>query len=265
MAVTYPRILTFDIETAPLRALTWGIWEQNISLDQIEDDWSILCYCAKWYGEKELIYDYTGGRGKNKVRDDKKLVFGLRNLLDEADIVVAQNGLNFDLKKVDMRLLIHGYKPYSPVKVVDTMLVTKHRFAATSTKLAYLSKTLTDTPKDEHKAFPGFELWLECLRDNPKAWAEMKKYNCRDVVATEKVYKRLLPWIKNHPNVGAYIQDKERRCTKCGSKDLQRRGYALTMQNSYPRYQCNDCGGWLRGKQTELAREVRKSLLTNAL
>ena len=69
-----PRILTLDIETAPIEAYCWGIWEQNIGLDMIIRDWSILCFCAKWLDERSVIYEHTGGRGKAKVRDDKILM-----------------------------------------------------------------------------------------------------------------------------------------------------------------------------------------------
>jgi hypothetical protein len=260
-----PRILTIDIETSPIEAYVWQLFDQNVAINQIKTEWSILSYAAKWFGEKKMIYDDTGGRGAGKVRDDKKLMQGLWDLFDEADIVVGQNHKKFDIRKINARLIEHGFGPYSPFKAVDTSLEARRVAAFTSKKLEWMSAHLTNTPKDTHKEFPGFELWTECLKDNPRAWEQMKKYNCRDVVATEKVYKKLRPWIKSHPNVGVFVQDKERRCTKCGSKNLQRRGYALTMQTSYPRYQCQECGGWVRGTHSELDPQVRKALLANAL
>jgi hypothetical protein len=258
-----PRILVLDIETAPLEGYVWDIWEQNVGLDQIKAEWSILSYCAKWLEEKSLFYEDTGGRGPKKVRDDKRLMKGLWELLDEADIVVAQNGAEFDVKKINARLIVHGYKPYSPIRVVDTFKVAKKHFRFTSNKLAWMSQYLTDTPKSEHKQFPGFELWKECLADNPKAWAEMKKYNQIDVLACEKVYLKQRPWITGHPNVGVYIQDKDPVCPKCKSKHLQQRGYAMSQAGSYTRFQCMECGGWAKGRFTQLAKEVRRGLVTN--
>lgn len=258
------RVLTLDIETSPIVGYVWGLWEQNLSIDMIKEDWSILCYCAKWLGEPKIISDYTGGRGKSKVRDDRKLMIGLWDLLDEADIVIAQNGKRFDLKKIDARMIMQGHKPYSPVRIIDTLINARARFAFPSNKLAYQSRVLTDTPKSEHKKFPGFELWLECLEDNPAAWKEMLAYNATDVVATEKVYLKQRPWIRSHPNIGAYLEDKNFCCTNCGSKELQRRGYATTQQGRWPRYQCQDCGAWTRGKQQQLPHDVRKALLVGA-
>src|SRR5579859_6162370 len=116
-----PRIATVDIETAPLESFTWGIWDQNIGLEQIKTEWSILSYAWKWLDSKAIIQADTSGRGIKKVRDDKKLAGQLWKLLDEADIVVAQNGIKFDIKKINARLIQHGFGPYSPIRVVDTL------------------------------------------------------------------------------------------------------------------------------------------------
>jgi hypothetical protein len=259
-----PRTLVIDIETAPIEAYVWQLFDQNVSLNQIKTEWSILSYAAKWVDESKVIYADTSGRGASKVRDDKRLMQGLWNLLDEADVVVGQNHKKFDLKKINARLIEHGFGPYSPIRPVDTTIEARRYFGFTSKKLEWMSKHLTDCPKDDHKEFPGFELWTECLADNPRAWKQMKLYNCRDVEATEKVYLRLLPWMQSHPNVGAYIEDKEPRCTRCGSNKLQARGYAFTQHGKYPRHQCQGCGAWMRGKTQQLAGKVRKNLLVGA-
>ena len=181
------KILTLDIETAPISAYVWALWDQNVGLDMIADEWTILSFSAKWLDKKEPIFKGTGGRGKIQVRDDKELCQALWKLLDEADIVITQNGKSFDIKKINARLISHGIGPYSPIKIVDTMLVAKHHFAFTSNKLEWMSKNINKgAQKDKHKEFPGFELWAECLKNNPRAWAEMKKYNIQDVIATER-------------------------------------------------------------------------------
>lgn len=256
-----PKILTIDIETAALEAYVWGLWDQNVGVDMIKTEWSILSYAAKWLGTKKIIYQDTGGRGADKVRDDKSLMQGVWDLLHAADIVVAQNGQRFDVKKINARLIMNGFGPYSPIRIVDTMLVAKKHFGFTSNKLAWMSKYLTESKKSEHKKFPGFELWLECLKDNPKAWAEMRKYNKQDVIATEQLYLKQLPWISGHPNMGAYAPRHEHSCPKCGSANIQKRGEDVTQQGRYQRMQCRDCGGWSRAKQMLISPTNRKALL----
>ncbi len=258
-----PRIVTLDIETAPIESYHWGLWDQNIGLEMIQLEWTILSFSAKWLGEKKVIYKDTGGRGVDKVRDDDELLQALWEVLDEADIVVAQNGKQFDIKKINSRMLMKGMKPYSPIKIVDTMLVAKKHFNFTSNKLAWMSKHITASKKSEHKLFPGFELWAECLKDNPKAWAEMRKYNCIDSIATEELYLKMLPWIEGHPNVAAYSSAEEIACPKCGSTNVHKRGSARTQTGEYHRFQCQDCGGWARSRAVINTSTKRKSLLSN--
>jgi hypothetical protein len=240
------RIATADIETSPLESYTWGLWDQNIGLEQIKVDWSILAYCFKWLDDPKPIYADTGGRGAEKVRDDSCLLMGLWQLLDDCDILVVQNGARFDVPKINSRLFAGGYSPYSPIRIIDTLTVNKRYFGHTSNKLAWVSK-YTDQQKLDHRKYPGFELWKACLADDPKAWREMRRYNIADVVSTEQLYLKQRPWITNHPNLNVY-RETVSDCPKCGSHSMQRRGIAVTNTGKYSRYQCMGCGGWSRGK-----------------
>lgn len=258
-----PRIVTIDIETAPLESFTWDIWDQNISLDQIGVEWAIISFAAKWIGDPQVVCHNTGGRGVDKVRDDLLLMSSLWKILDEADIVIAQNGKKFDIRKINARLLLHGFKPYSPFKLIDTMQVAKKHFAFTSNKLEWMSKHLTRAKKLKHRKFPGFELWLECLKDNPLAWVEMIKYNCVDVIATEQLYIVMRPWIEGHPNVGQYSEGRKPTCPKCGSINIQHRGRTYTQSGEYVRYRCNECKGWSRSRYTLNSIIKRHNMLSN--
>lgn len=255
-------MVVLDIETAPLHSYHWGLFDQNIGLEMIADEWSILAFCAQWMDDPKPIYMDTGGRGVKRVRDDKSLLTALWEVLDQADIVIGQNAKAFDLKKINARMLMAGMKPYSPVRVIDTMLAARKHFDFTSNKLAWLSKYLTPSKKSEHKAFPGFELWKACLSDDPKAWAEMKRYNVQDVRSTIELYLKLRPWISDHPNLALYANDEEVRCPKCTGTHLQRRGTSVSQTGRFQRFQCLDCGGWARSRTSETTTAKRKTLLT---
>lgn len=259
-----PKILIIDIETAPIEALVWRLFDVNISLDQITKEWSVLSFAAKWLGSKRIIYSDTSGSGASKIREDKELLKQIWKLLDEADWVVAQNGTSFDVKKINARLIEHGFGPYSPIRVIDTLSAAKRHFGFTSNKLAWMTEHLTDHPKSKHKEFPGFELWVECLKDNAKAWREMKKYNIQDILGTEKLYLRLRSWIAQHPNIGTYMAAGIHVCPKCGSKEVQKRGEQVTQAGRYQRYQCNDCGGWSRGRDMLLSLAKRRKILASS-
>jgi predicted RNA-binding Zn-ribbon protein involved in translation (DUF1610 family) len=259
-----PKIVTLDIETSPLEVYAWGLWDQRTGVNQIQTEWSILSYSAKTLGEKKVRYQDAGGRGKGSVRDDSHLLDALWHELDDADIVVAQNGRRFDMRKINARLIMEGYLPYSPVKVIDTKVEAQRVAMFTSNRLEWLSIYLSETQKEKHKDFPGFELWLECLADNPKAWAAMKRYNRLDTISTEELYLRIRPWIVGHPNLAAYdTTGSVIACPKCGSHDIEEAGSWLTQVNEYPRFRCNECGGFSRGRFTVSSTERRKSLLVN--
>ncbi len=260
-----PRILVIDIETSPLELYGWKLFDENFSLEQIKTDWTILSFAAMWADQPDkVIYRHTGGRGVKKVRDDKPLMKPLWKLLDQADIVVAQNGKKFDVRKIRARLIAHGFGPPSPFRVVDTMEVAKRYFAFTSQKLKYTSTVLAShAAKDEHKKFPGFELWAECLKDNPEAWAEMEKYNKQDIRATLEIYLRMRAWDQSHPNVGTFSVIEQHTCPVCGSANvIGRNGWREVKQvGVYKRYWCKDCGHWSRGATMTNKLPKRKSLL----
>jgi hypothetical protein len=257
-----PRIKTLDIETSPIVAYVWSLWKVNIGLNQIVKEWSILSFCVKDLGKKRVRYMDTSK--KADPRDDYDLLVALHAELSDCDIVIAQNGKAFDLKKINARFIEVGLPPVAPLKVIDTMLVAKEVAKFTSNRLEWLSKHLTNTPKYAHSEFPGMELWTECLKGNPKAWRVMKKYNCVDVPATEELYLKLRPFMIGHPNVAAYYDDDHVRCPRCGSLVLTALPKpALTQSGKYTRYQCNGCGGFARSRYTQNSKAKRLSLLAN--
>lgn len=260
--MTGPKIGTLDIETFPNLVYTWGLWNVNVGLNQIVRDWSIASFSFKWLGDSRITYSDTRGN----PLDDRHLLAMLWEILDEADIIIAQNGIKFDAKKINARFIELGFAPPSPYKIIDTMVEAKAVAQFTSNKLEWLSGHLTEVPKSQHKDFPGFELWTQCLADNPLAWAAMKKYNDRDIVATEALYLKLRPWIKGHPNINAYDDEDEHTehaCPNCGGTHFEKRGFSYTQTGKYQKLHCMDCGAWSRTRYTLNSIAKRKSLLTN--
>ena len=124
------KVLIIDIETSPIMGKVWSLWKQNVSLDQIEEDWYIMSFAAKWLGQEGVEYmDCRRSIGK-----DKKLLKRLHELLEQADIVVAHNGDKFDIPKINARFILNGFQPPSPYKSVDTVKVAKKTFNFTSNK-----------------------------------------------------------------------------------------------------------------------------------
>jgi len=255
-----PRILILDIETAPLLASVWRIWDENIGLNQINSDWHLLSFSAKWVGSSKIIYA-DQSRAK-RIEDDTRLLAIVHKLLCEADIVVAHHGKKFDLPKLNARFITNGFQPPSPYKIVDTREVAAKTFGFTSNKLEFLSSVLCTKKKLAHRKFAGFELWKQCLAGNQAAWAEMKKYNIRDVEALEELYLKFRPWQQvNSPNFSVFNSSEVEQCPKCGSENIQRNGFICLTVGKYQRFKCGDCGAWARSGVLANTKEKRKAML----
>ncbi len=181
-------------------------------------------------------------------------------MLNEADIIITQNGDAFDIKKLNARAVINGLPPIKPCRSTDILKEGRKVFKFTSHKLEYLTDKLnTKYKKLKHDEYPGFELWSAILRGDKNAWKAMEKYNVHDVLATEEAYMVIHGWIKTQ-NFATYIDDAVMRC-RCGSDKLQKRGYAHTGTAKYQVYQCGACGKWPRGSENLLSAEKRKSFV----
>jgi len=237
-----PRILLYDIETSPNLSYTWGKWEQNVI--DFHTEWEMLSFAFKWLGESKIT---CISRPDFADKTDKSLIKALWKLIDEADIVIAHNGDEFDNKKANARFLAVGLPPPAPYKSVDTKKVAKAHFKFNSNSLDDLGRTLGVGRKVKHS---GFDLWLGCMSGKKASWDEMCKYNKQDVALLERVYLKLQPWIAKHPNV-SFIVDRPNGCPKCGHAKLEARGYTRTSTNTYRKFVCKSCGGWCRSRVSE--------------
>jgi hypothetical protein len=181
------------------------------------------------------------------------MVRGMHALMDEADVLMGWNSESFDHKHLNREFLEFGLKPPSPSKDLDLMKVVKAQFRFPSNKLDYVSQQLGVGAKVKHE---GFDLWLKCMANDPKAWAQMKKYQFQDVNLLEELYHVLLPWISNHPDHPLH-NDKAEGCVSCGSENLQREGSAMTGTGKFPRFVCLDCGKWQRENKSEVTSKMR--------
>lgn len=241
------KILFLDLETTPINAYTWGLWEQNVALSQIVESTEVICFGARWYGKKEVIFRSVHHDGKESMLKE------VHRLMDEADVLIGWNSAAFDSKHLKRELLEAGILPPSPYKELDLMRVVKSQFKFPSNKLDYVAQTLGVGAKVKNS---GFDLWLGCMAGNDKSWKEMKKYQIQDVNLLVSLYERLKPWIPNHPSAPLH-NGSEEGCVTCGSKNLQKRGYMHTASMTYQRYQCINCGKWMRGSERLLSAKMR--------
>lgn len=234
------KILCLDIETSPNTAFVWGLFKENIPLARLIESSRILCWAAKWYGSKEILFDSV------QKSSHKQLLKRIHSLLNEADVVVHYYGSAFDIPVLNREFIVEGFKPPAPYKQIDLCKVARSKFKFVSNKMEYVAKILRVQHKIDHR---GFEMWVKCMEGDPQAWKEMEVYNIGDVQTLEQVYERMLPWIPNHPHVGIY-DDVPKSCPNCGGLSFQRRGTTIAHLLKYHRFQCKGCGKWVRGNKT---------------
>lgn len=256
------KILILDIETLPIEAYTLGVWQQNIGINQIKKDWTLLSWCAKWLFD-EKVYSAILTSKEAKKRDDKRITKAIWGLLDEADIVIAHNAKKFDLKKLNSKFIEYSLPPPSFFEVIDTLQHLKKQFGFTSNKLDYVNKILGLNRKNENG---DFDLWERCIRGEQAALDRMIKYNINDVLILEETYLRIRSWIKPHPNIGLHVDDNICACPTCGSEQLTETGkYYTTQVNQYIELRCNECGSLSRSRKTSTSlKKKTKLIISNA-
>lgn len=256
---TMPKILLLDIETAPMIVLTWQLFKQHVTEQQIVKDRSILCWCAKWlYDDKIIGSRVSGSEAVNG--EDYSIMQGIHQLLDEADIVITHNGNKFDLPILNSRFIVNGFDPVSPYQSIDTYKVVRKHFGFDSNKLDQIAKHLGIARKSN----APYKWWYDAVvYGDDGAVQNLFEYCQQDIVVLEEVYTELRPWIKSHPNMNLYIDSDSELCPNCGSDDLNWKGFYYTTVNKYRAFQCNSCGAIGRSRFTSIPKDRRKIIVTS--
>lgn len=234
-----PRLLFFDIEWSPATAYVWRVYDENVSPDQLIDPGGLLCWSAVWGDTGEVIFASEWDDGH------QQMVEKLYTLFLEADAVVTYNGDKYDIPKAMGEFLLAGLDPPPPPTSIDLLKAVK-KFGYVMNRLAYIGPLLQAGKKIPHE---GFRLWSAVLEGNPAAQKRMKKYCIQDTKILIKLYKKIKPYIRNHPHMGTQGSND---CGACGSHNVQKRGYRRTKAFLIQRLQCQDCGSWSDGKRSKV-------------
>lgn len=262
------RVLTLDIErlpgeaVVPHRGLTvagefWdlGGWKHVIGRRIHADDvavWpSTICASAKWYDESQVMFTAQWEEGGHE-----QFMRTVWEWYDQADIVVGHNLQAFDSKHLKAGWALYGWPSPRPWKTVDTLKVARAEFAYESNTLDALCKRLGVKAKtDKYDATVA----RAAVNGDERAQKKLQRYNVGDIKATEALYDRLRPWIKNHPHLSMFSGEVW-GCPNCGEKDISRhnRGEAYANVQRYRAFSCPRCGHHIRGnKKLQDATQTR--------
>lgn len=239
------RVLVLDIERCPMwtkRLPVWdmkGLMNRRLSPDDVDEWGRTICLAYQWADERvvHFIAEWDeGGRGG--------FLTAARDLYDEADVVVGHNSIGFDTKHLQGEWALEGLTPPSPVKEIDTLQLARRFFNFEANHL----NTLTQRFCLPHKTDKySVSMAMGAVGGDEKAQKRIASYNRGDVRATTALYR----YLRNRSNVNLNLFADDPSvvaCPKCGSKRLQRRGFAVKAALRYPKFQCQSCGGWSTSK-----------------
>src|SRR5699024_2407629 len=203
----HPKVLVFDIESAPMQAYIWQLKTRYVNKSNIIKDWYAICWSAKWLFSEEVINDCVTVE-ESKQRDDERIVRSMWDAMDKADWIIAHNGDRFDIKMMNSRFAKYDLDLPSPYMSIDTYKEAKKSFRLPSYSLDYIAKHFGVQQKDKTE----FAMWKEENLEDADNLARMSSYCDNDVKVLEDVYFNMRSYIKSHPNFGLFKVSEKACC-----------------------------------------------------
>jgi hypothetical protein len=243
-----PKIILFDLEIIPDLKEALKVWpglSYYPGLTLKATITSIICAGWKVFGQKKThcVNAWDFKEWKKDVNNDYQVVKAISDVLEGADAVVTHNGIRFDMKFLQTRLMKHKLPPLPKIHHIDTCKLAKANLYALNNKLNTVGELLVGERKLDHE---GWDLWVKVHNRDPKAMAKMEKYCKQDVDLLEKVFKPLRPFAKNIPNYMLSSTGNKPVCPTCGSTRLRNKGYVYNKTTTFNRYRCKDCLSYSR-------------------
>jgi uncharacterized protein YprB with RNaseH-like and TPR domain len=238
-----PKILYFDIETTDLSG-SFG---------------ELLMMGYRWHHEEEYhiirIHDFDGWDKLPIEKRDIYIVKYVSEILSEADVLVGHYSVRFDHRFVQTRCLIHGLPPIPDTAHIDTWQIAKYQMKLNNNRLKTLATALEC---EEQKSELPIWVWRRSKAHDIESLELMTPYCVQDVKTLFDCTQKLLPIARKMPNWNLLTGDMKLRCAGCGSDDIVKRGCTYTKINTYQRYQCTNCGRWMRGRKTLTLPETER-------
>jgi len=154
----------------------------------------LICGSFKPYGQPVQTYriDHTEA-GRKEPWNDRDLAVQLRDALEGEFLVYSYNGVMFDLKFLDSRLLAHGERPTRRPMHKDLMFVAKNALAISSNRLLTVQEHL-NLPVSKTRLDPS--IWLRAQTGDTAAIDYVVEHCEADVEVLERVFEYLKGFIK---------------------------------------------------------------------
>jgi len=260
----FPKILFIDVEVQGSLNISFPRFKAFISPSAVLKEPYLLTFASNWAHEPEEkvlvkgLDDYSAF--EDNCQNDILLVEELWELLDQADVVIAHNN-SFDRGQINSRFAYYGIDPPSDYKTICTLKALKQYFKLPANSLDAATKYFELERKLSHE---GISLWVDCFKGDVEAFKKLKEYNHGDIPTLRQLYYKVLPFIKNHPNLAVYYGDDKVRCNNCGGVDMKLTSdYAYTNLSKFHTYRCGGCGATKRTRKNLRGKGEMDSTLMN--
>jgi uncharacterized protein YprB with RNaseH-like and TPR domain len=164
----------------------------------------VLCACLLVNDEKEVrVYRgdaYPTWNGKRS--DDSGVVGDLLKDLEDIDVIIAHNGVGYDLPMLRTRALAYRMPCVHPKKIIDPVLKARKELRLPSNKLDTVAEHLgVKVSKSKIDA----RFWVEAGMDGSREAMDYIVDHCiKDVHVLEEVAYHLRPYIRQLDNIGSW-------------------------------------------------------------
>lgn len=240
-----PKIIIFDLEIlcnpVAIRDNWFRVYSPYKNNGFSPELSSVLCIGWKDLEQKNVncINAWNFKSWKKDKNDDREVLKAFYEVAKDADCVITHNGKKFDLPFLNSRLMLHGLKPLLFDKHIDTKNISSRNLKLISNSLGSVAQFFRTQGKVDSG---GQELWNSVHAGNKKALNKMEYYCKHDIKATEGIFKKLRPFIKNIPNYNLFGENPNPICPNCGENKLHKHGVRRTRTTLQQRYLCQACG-----------------------
>lgn len=238
-----PKILFYDIESAPFLAYVWGCGDQYVRHPQLKkghDQPRVICITYCWNDNKPAQCIDWG----YEEQDTKSVIQQFDEIIKQSDFSIGKNSDRFDTKMINAARMLSGL-PGLPqwTKYTDDLEKQMRRyFKLPSQSLDYISAQMGLGGKIKME----FQDWIDIVEKNDngeKALRKMIKYGKKDVTDTRTLWNKLSEHFDSKWNQAAY-QGNTLACKRagCGSLRIYINKTVYAGKTTYYEYNCSDCG-----------------------
>lgn len=234
----YIDVRTIDLESSPVQFWGWQTGEQYVDYKQLINMSETKLITAQYMtslSDRPKYFMWDEG-------DDTRVVKGITQVINDADIVIGQNIRAFDLKLLQNRCRQLRLPPVNVDFNFDTTTHSRSSFRQMSHSLDYRSKQYGMSGKIKME----MQDWIDIVQGKTSPKVKMIPYGLKDIIDGDKLFWLDLPYynlpkttiLKIRRLIAQHLFVN--KCTHCERNKEAKFDYRC-INKSLNKFQCNRC------------------------